>query len=200
MSGGSSTTVHGSSQSRTSDLNASVAMARHICLLCLLSLLVYTPAVAHSLEGTVQLVCELQKKQTETRHPAPSEWTSIERGESQLERVGVTVVRSKDQMTISGTGSEINFSFSSASGDQIFNQGSRWGFVHTAAIDKGSGIVQIWDQVFVDGPGKNPGRFYYNRMEGLRGTSQAGRSNGQKGVDQKRGGYVQTRITGKCRY
>jgi hypothetical protein len=64
------------------------------------------PLPARSLEGTVQLVCQLQKKQTETRHPAPSEWST-------LERVDVKAVRSKDQITISGTGSEINFSFSS---------------------------------------------------------------------------------------
>jgi hypothetical protein len=162
-------------------------------------LIIAGPLAARPLEGSVRLVCELQKTQTETRHLAPSEWSRLVLGESQLERVDVTVVASKDQMTISGTGSEINFSFSSVSGDQIINQGSSWSFVHTATEGAGSEIVQIWDQVSVDGPTKKPGAFFYSHMEGLRRTSQVGPSSGQKDLDQKKGSLRQTLIMGKCR-
>ncbi len=164
-------------------------------------LIIAAPLAARPLEGSVRLVCELQKTQTESRHVAPSEWSRLVLAESQLERVEVTVVTSKDQMTISGTGSEINFSFSSVSGDQIINQRSSWSFVHTATKGAGSEIVQIWDQVSVDGPEKkNPGVFFYSHMEGLRRTSQVGPSSGQKDSDQKKGSLRQTLITGKCRY
>ena len=154
------------------------------------------PLPAHSLEGTVRLVCELQKTQTESRHVAPSEWSRVVLGESQLERVDVTVVTSKDQMTISGVGSEINFSLSSVSGDRIISQGSSWSFARTAY----KGVVQIWDHLIVEGPRRSPGMFFYTHMEGLRKTSQAGPSNGQKDLDQKKGSLRETQITGKCRY
>ncbi len=156
---------------------SSLVMVRHACLLFLLLPLVDTAAVARTPEGTIRLVCQLQK--TEGRPSAADSYQ-----QSGLERVEVDVVISKDQMTISGAGYEINFSVSSVGRDQVFDQGPYWGIDHSKHSDTGP----IVENVQVGRPGKKPGMFYYNLMRV------------QKDLHQKKGFLVQTQITGKCQY
>ena len=156
----------------------SLVMTRQASPLCLLLLLIVTPAVVHSQESTVQLICQLQK--TENRPGGAHE-------ESKLERVEVSVVRSRDQMTISGTGIEIIFSVSSLDRREIVDQGPHWGITRVTTSDTGSPIVNTLEQVHVGRPGEKPGYFFYNRVQS------------EQDSHQKRHFLAQTQIKGKCR-
>jgi hypothetical protein len=155
----------------------SLVMTRQAFPLCLL-LLIVTPAVARSQESTVRLVCQLQK--TEYRPGGAHE-------ESRLERAEVNVVRSRDQMTISGTGIEIGFSVSSLDRREIVDQDPHWGITRVTTSDTGSPIVDTLEQVHVGRPGKKPGNLFYNRLQS------------EQDSHQKRHFLAQTQIKGKCR-
>lgn len=165
--------------------------------LALLMLLIDTPIPARSLEGTVHLVCQLQKTEGQLGDVSSDD-------QSMLERVDVTVFYSQGHMTISGSGSTINFSFTSVPGDQVISQGSdrgwRWSLTRQTITNTGSEVVNAVDNVLVDGPGRNAGWFYYNRLEGTSRTSPSRPPGGQTASGEKKGSLYQIRIQGKCRY